>query len=67
MGFGELSPVTADTEELRTVVGDEAVNEALAEGWKLYAVAGLTHSENPQTAYVVFRRPEEGARGTAGF
>lgn len=67
MGFGELSPVTADTEELRTVVGDAAVNEALADGWKLYAVAGLTHSENPQTAYVVFRRPDEKTKGSAGF
>ena len=66
MGFGELSPVTADTEELRTVVGDEAVNEALSGGWKLYAVAGLTSSEPPQTAYVVFKRPEP-KRGSAGF
>lgn len=66
MGFGELSPVTADTEELRTVVGDDAVNEALADGWKLYAVAGLTSSEPPQTAYVVFKRPEA-KKTSAGF
>lgn len=66
MGFGELSPVTADTEELRTVVGDEAVNKALADGWKLYAVAGLTSAEPPQTAYVVFKRPET-KKGSAGF
>ena len=67
MGFGELSPVTADTEELKTVVGDEAVNQALADGWKLYAVAGITASQEPQTAFVVFRRPEEEKKSSAGF
>jgi hypothetical protein len=66
MGFGELSPVTADTEELKTVIGDAAVNQALADGWKLYAVAGITASEEPQTAFVVFRRPEE-KKTSAGF